>query len=78
MKSRVHPKYKTKYHVGNWPEYERALVRRGDVTFLLSADAIDAWTPAPSGGVVATPTDDTKPSNAAGASATNTVGRGQT
>ena len=49
MNSRVHPKYKTKYRVGNWREYERALVRRGDVTFWLSADAIDAWTPAPSG-----------------------------
>ena len=49
MKSRVHPKYKTKYHVGNWPEYERALVRRGDITLWLSADAIDAWTPRPSG-----------------------------
>ena len=31
MKSRVHPKYKTKYRVGNWPAYERALVQRGDV-----------------------------------------------
>ena len=49
MKSRVHPKYKTKYHVCNWPEYERALVRRGDITLWLSADAIAAWTPAPSG-----------------------------
>ena len=49
MKSRVHPKYKTKYHVGNWPEYERALVQRGDITLWLSADAIAAWTPAPSG-----------------------------
>ncbi len=49
MKSRVHPKYKRKYHVGNWPEYERALVRRGDITLWLSAAAIAAWTPAPSG-----------------------------
>ena len=49
MKSRVHPKYKTKYHVGNWPEYERALVQRGDVTLWLSADATDAWKPSPSG-----------------------------
>ena len=39
MKSRVHPTYKTKYHVGNWREYERALVHRGDVTVWLSADA---------------------------------------
>ena len=49
VKSRVHPKYKPKYHVGNWPAYERALVRRGDVTRWLSADAMDGWKPAPSG-----------------------------
>ena len=49
VNSRVHPKYKTKYHVGNWPEYERALVGRGDVTLWLSDDAMDAWRPAPSG-----------------------------
>ena len=30
MKSRVHPKYKTKYHVGNWPAYDRALVQRSE------------------------------------------------
>jgi hypothetical protein len=42
MNSRVHPKYKTKYRVGNWPDYERALVRRGDITLWLSADAIAA------------------------------------
>ena len=49
MRSRVHPKYKTKYRVGNWPDYERALVQRGDVTLWLCADAIAAWTPTPSG-----------------------------
>ena len=49
VKSKVHPKYKTKYHVGNWPEYEQALVRRGDVTLWLSAEAMDAWRPALSG-----------------------------
>jgi IS5 family transposase len=49
MKSRVHPKYKTRYHVGNWPEYDRALVQRGDVTLWLAADAIDAWKPEASG-----------------------------
>jgi hypothetical protein len=32
MKSRVHSKYKTKYRVENWPSYDGALVRRGDVT----------------------------------------------
>ena len=40
MKSRVHPKYKTKYHVGNWPAYDRALVQRGDITVWLAPDAI--------------------------------------
>jgi hypothetical protein len=49
MKSRVHPKYKTKYRVGNWPEYERALVERGDITLWISADAMDTWRPASSG-----------------------------
>ena len=45
MKSRVHPKYKTKYHVQNWASYERALVRRGNVTVWLSPEAIAAWEP---------------------------------
>ncbi len=31
-RSKVHPTYKTKYRVRNWPEYDRALVRRGDLT----------------------------------------------
>ena len=43
MKSRVHPKYKTKYHVGNWPAYDRALVQRGDITVWLAPDAIATW-----------------------------------
>ena len=43
MKSSVHPKYKTQYHVGNWPAYERALVRRGDITVWLAPDAIATW-----------------------------------
>ena len=40
MKSRVDPKYKTKYHVGNWSAYDRALVQRGDITVWLAPDAI--------------------------------------
>ena len=32
MQSKVHPTYKTKYRVVNWAAYNRALVRRGDVT----------------------------------------------
>jgi len=40
MKSRVHPKYKTKYRVGNRPEYDRALVQRGDLTIWISEGAL--------------------------------------
>ena len=49
MKSRVHPKYKTKYRVGNWAEYDRALAQRGEITLWISTEAMDAWRPAPSG-----------------------------
>ena len=49
MKSKVHPTYKTKYRVANWPAYNQALVRRGDVTVWLSAEAIAPWTPRRSG-----------------------------
>ncbi len=49
MNSRVHPKYKTKYRVSNWAEYDRALVRRGDITLWISPDAADTWSPEPSG-----------------------------
>ena len=49
MKSKVHPRYKTKYRVANWAAYNQALVRRGDVTVWLSSDAIAAWTPRRSG-----------------------------
>ena len=43
MKSSVHPKYKTKYHVGNWPAYDRALVQRGEITVWLAPDTIATW-----------------------------------
>ncbi len=49
MRSRVHPKYKTKYRVSNWPEYDRTLVERGDITLWISEDAVSSWKPAPSG-----------------------------
>ncbi len=48
-KSRVHPKYKTKYRVSNWSEYDRALVQRGEITLWISEDAIASWKPAPTG-----------------------------
>ncbi len=34
--TRVHRKYKTKYRVTNWQEYERALRSRGDITVWFS------------------------------------------
>ena len=43
MKSRVHPKYKIKYHVGNWPAYDQALVQRGDIIVWLAPDAVATW-----------------------------------
>ncbi len=49
MNSRVHPKYKTKYRVSNWSEYDQALVQRGDITLWISEDAVTSWKPAPSG-----------------------------
>ena len=45
MKPRVHPKCKTKYRVKSWASYDRALVRRGDITIWLSPAAIAAWEP---------------------------------
>jgi IS5 family transposase len=49
MQSRVHPKYKTKYRVSNWVEYDQALVERGDITLWISEEAIASWKPAPTG-----------------------------
>ncbi|MBA7661823.1 hypothetical protein ES703_69843 [subsurface metagenome] len=44
-----HPKYKTSYRVKNWPEYEKSLRNRGDITVWLSRNAVDAWTPPKNG-----------------------------
>ncbi len=49
MNSRVHPNYTTNYRVTNWAQYDRALVRRGDVTLWISEDAVAAWKPTPTG-----------------------------
>ncbi len=46
INSREQPKTKTKYRVTNWASYDRALVRRGDVTVWLSPEAIATWKPA--------------------------------
>ena len=47
--SRVNRRYKTKYRIRNWREYERGLRNRGDVTIWLSEEAIAAWTPPKNG-----------------------------
>ncbi len=47
-KSRVHPKYKTKYRVSNWAEYDLSLVERGNLTIWLSSNAIARWNAKPS------------------------------
>ena len=48
-KSKVTPKYKTKYKVKNWRAYNVALKQRGDITVWFDEAAIDAWSPPPSG-----------------------------
>ena len=48
-RSRIHPKYKTKYRVRNWRAYDQGLVSRGDLTIWFNDEAIAAWDPEPSG-----------------------------
>jgi len=40
---------KSRYRIGNWPEYEAGLRRQGDLTVWLSEDAINSWREPPSG-----------------------------
>lgn len=39
-KSKVTPKYKTKYRVTNWPGCEAALRKRGDITLWFHEDVV--------------------------------------
>jgi hypothetical protein len=48
-KSKVTPKYKTKYRVKNWATYEESLRKRGDITVWFEEDAINAWNAPPNG-----------------------------
>ena len=48
-KSKVTPKYKTKYRVRNWAAYEKSLRRRGDLTIWFDAAAVRSWNARPSG-----------------------------
>ena len=52
-----HPKYKTAYRVKNWPDYDKSLRDRGDITLWISQDAIDAWMAPKSGKRGAQPID---------------------
>ena len=49
------------YRVGNWAEYDRALVRRGDVTLWLTPDAIATWAAAGGAGNSSLPISPSKP-----------------
>ncbi len=40
---------KSHYRIGNWPEYEAGLRRRGELTVWLSEDAINSWRERPVG-----------------------------
>lgn len=39
-----HPRFRAKYRIQNWPEYEAGLKRRGDLTLWLDEAAIAGWT----------------------------------
>ena len=45
--SRVNPKYRKRYRVGNWQAYERGMRARGDVTVWFAEEALSTWTPPP-------------------------------
>ena len=48
-KTKVSPKYKTKYRVKNWAIYEEALRERGNITVWFDEEARSAWNAPASG-----------------------------
>ena len=40
---RRHKFPKARYRVTNWPDYDAALVRRGELTVWLTEEALEAW-----------------------------------
>jgi hypothetical protein len=49
MNSRVYRKHKAKYRVTSWAEYDRALVKRGDITPWITPEANKGRNAKPSG-----------------------------
>jgi len=49
MASKCDQKLRKKYKVTNWPEYDKALRNRGDITLWITEEAIAAWTPPKTG-----------------------------
>jgi hypothetical protein len=47
--SRRHKIEKARYNVTNWPEYNKALRQRGDITIWFTEEALAAWHPAKTG-----------------------------
>src|ERR1700726_2427949 len=47
--SRRHKIEKAGYKVTNWPEYNKALRQRGDITIWFTEEALAAWHPAKTG-----------------------------
>src|ERR1700692_4497147 len=47
--SRRHKIEKARYEVTNWPEYNKALRQRGDITIWFIEEALAAWHPAKTG-----------------------------
>ena len=41
--SRRHKIPKARYRVTNWPEYDAALIRRGNLTVWFTEEAVEAW-----------------------------------
>ena len=39
--SKVNTKYKTKYRVRNWAEYEKGVQQRGNITFWFNEEALN-------------------------------------
>ena len=48
-RSKIHPNYKARYRVTNWPTYDRGLVGRGSLTVWFSPEAVVAWRPKKNG-----------------------------